>query len=371
MFFLSIQPQVVLQNRFIWNPSFVPYFLLPSLVALIQLRKEVSNLWLAIFCTGIAFAVGFSYSSIPLVFLLIVYLAVTQRKYWMKIFGFCSAAAALVLLPLIAFEIRHNFALTRLFITGQTTPQDQINYSIKSTLLRTFLFPNLSSSIVAILLTVFMAIIVGQLFIFYKQGKKEKTTLLLIFSVLFIFLLSSVYLLPVNIEKHYIFPLLTLGIFLLTLLQKKLAVILGVILCVHWLNPINTFNSATFQPAVRSVAEMEKCYREFCSGYTNPSYISMESGILAGYHNAPEHQFFLRKAGCHILDIESSQDQAKAMLVIQDKGHFDPGNTGYRELSLFGPYVLGQTKKCTNVLSIQEITKPSLSNEREKIFKPQ
>lgn len=372
MALLAIQPQAVLQNRFIWNPSFVPYFLLISLTSLVMLRKNLSNFWLAAFWIGVGFAVGFSYSTVPLAVLLVGYLFVSHYRYWMRLVAFGAATAGLVLLPLLAFEARHDFTLTRLFITGQTTPQNDISLTIKNALLQRFLFPGIQTSATVLLLIGFIAAIILSLRYFWQNKRTEHFHFLAAFSTILLLLVASIYFLPVNIEKHYIFPLLTLGFFVISLLRKRFALLFAVILACYWMNPANSLHSQTFQPAIRSVSEMQQCYQEVCRDFRESAYVSMESGILAGYHNAPEHQFFLRDAGCHILDIEASQDQAKSMFVIEDKGRFDPGNSGYRELTLFGTYTLGFEKKCTETLSIKEIRKPNVSeNSQETVFEPQ
>lgn len=372
MALLAIQPQAVLQNRFIWNPSFIPYFLLLSLSALLVLSKTYSRRWLAVFWTGIAFAVGFSYSAVPVSFLLVLYLLFKQRSKWLTILAYGAVAAGVILLPMVAFEVRHDFALTKLFISGQTTPQTATSFTVKSQLLQQYTLPGVPEPAVVALL---MSLVVVIALLIWTKGRRAfiaQYSDLLAFSVMLLILVLSTFLLPVNIEKHYIFPLLVLGIFVISLLPRKISIVFATILALFWLSPANSLQSATFQPAIRTVSQVESCYQQFCADYTTPAYVSMESGILQGYHNAPDHQYFLRKAGCRILDIETSQDQADRMLVIEDNGTFSPGKTGYRELTLFGPYTLGQEKQCTEVLAIREIIKAGVEQESEKtVFNPQ
>lgn len=370
MILFSVQPQVVLQNRFIWNPSFLPYFLLLTLLALRKLQQKFSWKWLFLFWFGLAFAVGFSYSAVPLAALLTVYLIFTHYKKWWQIILGAGISAGVILLPMIAFELRYSFALTKLFINGQTTPQTAITLQHKTRLLHELVLPGFTTILLSLL--VLLAVVSG--YILYNNWSEEKQQIkqLLKFFTLFIVLLGSIYLLPINLEKHYIFPLLTLGFFTLSLLPRKIALVWAVFLTLCWIQPKGSFQTPTFQTAIRSVQVLEQCYQQFCAAYSSRAYVSMESGILSGYHNAPEHQFFLRKAGCKILDIETSQDQADRMLVIEDSSTFTAGKTGYRELSLFGPYTVGKKQKCSDAVAIQEIVRADSEDTSIKnIFYPQ
>lgn len=366
-FLLSAHPQMIIQNRFVWNPSFVPYFFLFSLIATIQLAKKYSIKLSVLFWLSIAFAVGFSYSSVPLAICLIIYVLFKHRKHWWKQLLIALSSACFVLLPTILFEMRHGFALTKLFLKGQSTPQEIYPVLVRSQQLAKLVLPaqDLWQTYV-ISLVVLIVIIVGVYYAHQKSYKNLST--LKTMTALFSILLLLQIILPINIEKHYIFPLLIVLFATIASLPTRFRVGLVSFLVLFWLQPF--FLDQYTKPPVRSITDMEGCYQQFCANNAEPYYVSMESGILVGYHNAPEHQFFLRKAGCAVKDIEQSQNEANHMLVINDNGKFDPGKSGYRELSLFGNYILGQTKQCSPNLSIQEIVRPS-GELSEEVFTPQ
>lgn len=372
MFLLAIHPQAIYQSRFIWNPSFVPYFLLLGLTAMLKLKNKFDDLWLAVFWIGVVFAVGFSYSAVPIAVVMFLFLLVAQRQHWLKILSFGIISTFVVMLPMIGFEIRHNFALTKLFLEGQTGQQNEISFVIKNRKLIEYIFPKLTILQIQFLLATFITSI-GFSFYYFKKNKfKSELKSLLFFIPMFVLIILAQYLLPINIEKHYIFPLLTLGFFALGLSHKKIAIATALIAFALFVAPPNGINSDFYQPATRTVADMETCYQKFCSNYSESAYVSMESGVMPGYHNAPEHQFFLRKAGCQILDIEKSQDASDQMLVIEDSGKFDPGKAGYRELTLFGNYTLGKAEQCTQNLSIVEIKKVNTDAvTNNEVFQPQ
>jgi hypothetical protein len=70
-FLICLHPQYVIQNRFVWNPSFVTPPLLFAFYAFLALREKYLNKkhmdkilsWL--FTLALALALGFSYSLVP------------------------------------------------------------------------------------------------------------------------------------------------------------------------------------------------------------------------------------------------------------------------------------------------------------------
>lgn len=351
---LAVHPQVVLQNRFIWNPSFIPYFLLVSMIATVRLSKEFSTKWAAVFWLSAAFAVGFSYSALPIIITTILYLAVKNKKYWLQHLGLATAAGGIVLLPLLVFEARHNFALTRLFLEGQTTPQTAVSIGLKTTQLLQLIF-EAQSKVMSMILFLFTTV---SLSLGYLYGRKYNYSQLshlqffigslIVNTVLFLFL-------PVNLEKHYIFPIVVLLLLSIAALPKRLAIFTTVMLLIFWAQPY-FLNKQTVIP-VRSISDMEQCYAHFCKTFTTPAYVSMESGILTGYHNALEHQFFLREAGCTVYNIVDHQDQAATMLVIGDNTEYTHGKSAYYELTLFGDATQSGTFSCTDNLKIYQLDK--------------
>lgn len=365
---LSLQPQVVLQNRFIWNPSFLPFFLLTSLVAVLQLTKRFTREWAAAYWLSVAFAVGFSYSALPLVIVLSCLVLFYNRKNIFAHLLFGLIAAGIVLLPLLAFEVRHDFSLTKLFFTGQTTPQTMIDLPTKSSQLLELLFPSNPWINSLPLALIAIGLILYGIFNKTKQ-EKNNSQYLLISAGVFILTTALLLVLPVNLEKHYVFPVIVTFVLLVANLPKPVHFVLAAVLSMIWMQPY--FIAWHTKPPVRTIAEMQQCYQNFCETHQDNYYVSMESGILVGYHNALEHQFFLKKAGCSILDIEQSQDQAQKMLVINDDGNFTPGKSGYRELSLFGEYSVVEKTSCTDHLSILEITKPDAEASASSVYSPE
>jgi hypothetical protein len=159
--------------------------------------------------------------------------------------------------------------------------------------------------------------------------------------------------LPVNLEKHYIFPIVLLLLLSIAALPRRYALITSAALFLFWLQPY-FLNKQTVTP-VRSIADMQQCYAKFCEDFKTPAYVSMESGILTGYHNALEHQFFLREAGCTVYNIVDHQDQANTMLVIGDNADYTHGKSAYYELTLFGNATPSGEYRCNDNLKIYRL----------------
>lgn len=365
---LAVHPQVVTQNRFVWNPSFIPYFLMAATVCGLLLRKEYKSLSAAFFWLSLAFAAGFSYSAVPFSVVLALYLITVNKKYWKQHLFFACSSAMIVLLPTIVFEVRHSFALTKLFFEGQTTPQVILPLSVRAEQLISLIFPGSTSrESFYCLVFVVTSMVAGIVTTLYTKDKRSK--LVMLTSCFLVINISLQLILPINLEKHYIFPLLIALFASIAVLPQKFSIPIAALLVLFWLRPY--FISMYTAVPVRTVSDLEQCYKNYCEATTSPIYVSMESGILSGYHNAPEHRFFMRKMGCTVFDIETTQDQATTMVVVNDAAKIDLGKSGYRELSLFGPYTAGEKINCTDNLSLQELHKPTEETNPELILQPQ
>jgi hypothetical protein len=125
---LAIQPQMVLQQRTVWNPSFVALSLLVGVVLSLVWRavKQSSThtlkswfayeewlpkaeIWLVrVGSLSLALAVGFSYSAAPAVLAWLVLLSLRQNQWWWWWLNF-GMSLGIVFAPMAFFELRHNF----------------------------------------------------------------------------------------------------------------------------------------------------------------------------------------------------------------------------------------------------------------------
>ena len=364
---ISIQPQAVIQSRFVWNPSFLPAFFIGALILFLHLLEKFSKLKYFLFVSLLAFDCGFSYSAVTAAAIIWLAHLGISRGNWKEIIILSIVASGVVLAPMLFFELRHNFTLTQLALHGQTMPQPATDFFSKTRDLTVNIlftpYPQLRSLIAILVFTVLGA----GCWQLYKDRTKDSSSALIIIGLFFSTILLT-YLLPIAIQSHYIFPLLILFFFAVAVLPTKYWLSIVLLLSILWLDPKTVI--PYFKSAPRTISQMEACYQQYCRTHTEPVYVSMESGILGGYHNAPEHRFLLSRAGCTVYDIEVTQNRSNKMVVINDSAQFVPGMSAYHELTLFGEYTVGQKYSCQDNLSIQEIYKPTAASTSAKIFKP-
>ena len=138
-FVIVFQPLLISQTRTVWNPSLI----LPLLIAalLIQLKwwkRKASNKELALWSILTMLSVGFSYSVIPTVFLMILMAlwSVKNKSGWLV--GFLAASLVLVNIGTIGYELKYHFLLTK-NLPNQQVLQTSSNYLDKLSLMGEFL----------------------------------------------------------------------------------------------------------------------------------------------------------------------------------------------------------------------------------------
>lgn len=111
--------------RFGWNPNFIPFFLLGFLFILIKiLRPETRQLPLWYALAGLCMGIGMQlhtlmFMSLPLLFLITIIL-VWKRQQFLPLKGICITGGLVLLLflPVLHFELTHQWSNTRAFFSG-------------------------------------------------------------------------------------------------------------------------------------------------------------------------------------------------------------------------------------------------------------
>jgi hypothetical protein len=173
------------------------------------------------------------------------------------------------------------------------------------------------------------------------------------FASLLLITLFLYFVLPFNLQAHYIFPLTSLLFLTISQLPKKLLFPVIITLAVIYLNPkkLKTY----FTPAPRTYDQMNTCFAQFCPQFKKPLFVSVNSNLYP-YHYGPEFRYLLAKNGCLVKNIETEPNGATTMAVILDSATFSP-QTRYYELDLFGKFNLTKRLTCTPNLSVQIINK--------------
>jgi len=332
-FFISIHPQYLSQNRYIWNPSFVTPFLVIAFTSIYLLKEKVTalRLWLTTF--SLAAAVSFSYSITPVLVGATIYYLIFIRK---KTFYFISTLLISLLVlnaPTIFFELHHHFLLTTSLFTKPLLAQSDSTLPLKFRNLVTFI---IGSSSLIINLIVFIGLTIC--IIITQKHSANKT-----FLILFLFTLILTLIAPFTIQAHYIFGIAVLFFFGLSFLPNLILIPLLVLSSFFFFNPNNL--QTFFKSAPRTYDQMASCFNQLCQKETEPLFVTVQSN-LHPYHVGPEHRYLMKKLGCNVKEIEKDTQAAKSMAVVVDGGDYQHGQTSYYELTLFGPSQVAQTYFC-------------------------
>jgi hypothetical protein len=339
---VAIHPQYVIQSRYVWNPSFVTPFLTLCFSAIYYLLKQYSRYWLAIFGLSAAIAVSLSYSTAPTIIVILLTLPfIFRRQSLLLYFSFLVSLLA-INLPTVIFEMRHGFLLTHALLSQKSPPQANLSINIKIPDLSHYL---ISSPVPNINLILLFFLFLISLVVFIKSSNLFPKLIALLF--IFSGILSLV--LPISLQAHYIFGVLTSSFFLISLLSPKLFWPTILILASFFLNPrqLQTY----FQPAPRSYNQLNSCLINFCQNAKDPLFVSVVSSYHP-YHNGPEFRYLLKKNNCKVVDIESGSQQANLMALVVDGGNYSPSKTKFYELDLFGLSRVQTTFPCPPNLEV-------------------
>ena len=335
-FLIIIHPQYIIQNRYIWNPSFVTPFLLICLTSFSLLHHKVTNKLLVLFTLSLSMALSLSYSIAPVAIALILYSFFKFKQHFIKILLYLCLGLFLTNIGTVAFEIRHGFLLTKTLFDRGVTNQQGISLLVKITDLISHTTSISHQS---------LAIIIFTSFFFLKKSVNKK---IFILSVL-LYILA-----PIKPQAHYIFGLTTLVFFIVSTQTKFIKLIYLALFLILYINPKTI--SSYFKPAPRTYQQMSSCYQKFCRNHTQALFVSVNS-IYHPYHFGPEHRYLLAKNGCNVIDIENYPDQANHMAVISDGGTYQHNQTKYHELTMFGKSEEIETFTCQPNLSIHLLKK--------------
>ena len=306
----TIQPQMILQQRYIWNPSFVPLFLAVSYVFFLQMQIHFSKKNVLLFGLALGLAVGMNLSAIPaLIGYLFLTILLFRKDLKKLLLSFLSVIIGLILvfLPVIIFEIKYQFQMSKRVIDqissggiSSAIPIWGKTVSLSELLLQSVPF---QSFVLLVLIGIcfFLAFKAKKTILGSLEGNANA-------QALFLFLVSSslIILAPFPLEAHYIFASLTFLLIMISTLPQKAAIITSVMLVYFWLQP--ALLTSYFLAAPRSLAQTTSCLETFCQQQTEPLFVSVISNTH-NYHYGPEFRYLLKEYGCQIKNIETEPMQ--------------------------------------------------------------
>jgi hypothetical protein len=332
LFLFAIHPQFILQNRYVWNPSFVPPLVIFSFLVFQFVSKKFSPILIFVFSLSIATATAFTYSAAPfLVAFLILSLIRIPKKSVLLVLSLV-VSLMIVNLPTIYFELRHNFVLTNLLLTSPKLPQSENSPIEKLGKLYQYLVMP-SSKIVGLTLVLIFIAAIWYGFRYYQKIKQQQ--LKIFKDALFLFIVTALITLfvPVSLHAHYVLVILSLAIIIIALLPNKVLIPVLIIFGAFWLRPKQV--SRYFKPAHRTAAESVACAQKVCQQEKKPFFVSVQAGFHP-YHAGPEFRYLFSSNGCKIAEIEKNPKAANLMAVVADRSTYEHGKTKYHELEMFG-----------------------------------
>jgi len=105
----ALQPQIVQQSRFAWNPNTTPFFVLIFILSLHKLINGSRLYWLGVFIP-LAIVLQLHYSGMCLIPALMIIVFMFRKKivlgkwFFLSVFIFC-----VLMSPLVFFDVRHDF----------------------------------------------------------------------------------------------------------------------------------------------------------------------------------------------------------------------------------------------------------------------
>lgn len=330
---LAVQPTLLEQHRFVWNPSFVAFWLGLAFIGWRKLDQDFTWFWVLVFGFSLSIATAFSYSVVPLALAWGMFTFIRYWSKWRQILAIGLSVAIGFLLanaPTLVFEIRHSFFLTKLLFDGEKLSQSNLHWLDRSqSLLEFSVYPS-SWIIAGVVFGLSLGLIAWSVVTDPNKARFSWTR-----DALYLVGLTYVatLLVPVAIQKHYIFGFLSLWLLTLSGLRPKALVVVGVLLSAIWLQPTQ-IESLTRTP-YRTIDQTRACAEQVCGQLAQPLFVSNQSSHHP-YHNAMEFKYFFSWAGCDVKEIDTERDQASTLLVVLDDSEYTHGQTAFNELTQFG-----------------------------------
>lgn len=338
---LIVQPEMLIQHRFVWNPSFLVAWLLITVLASWQLLAQPTQKWrwyeIVAWGLGLGLAVSFSYSAVPALLAALLLSLIWWRWSAVKLWGAAILSLGLLNLPTFFFELRHGFLLTKMMLYGPWIEQIPSTLISRYTALWGYCM-GVSSEWAHLVWLLWLGLVLfgwfKQLWVWRQPNLvAQRSPLFLWTASWWLLTLLITLILPVAVQSHYIFPVLLLGLASLVVKPGSLKWVVIVLLFTVWCLPVQ--QQRYWQPARQTVAQLQECSQRICSAVGEPLFVSNQASAHP-YHNAMEYQYLLRQAGCDLRDLANFPNSADRMVVILDDSVYEHQKTAFNELTLFG-----------------------------------
>ncbi|PIS14570.1 hypothetical protein COT64_01915 [Candidatus Shapirobacteria bacterium CG09_land_8_20_14_0_10_39_12] len=362
-FLYAISPTAIALSRSSWNPNVMPFFSLLIIWGVWQFWQKDKYCWLVIDGVLLSFAVQSHYLGLllfPVVFLffLIKLISLLRKKdtRWKKLFNnfllFNLCFLILTFLPLVWFDLRHNFINYHAFYKFFSERQTTVNFKAYKAIPEVWpLWKMLITRLIAgknefIGLWVALAITLGSVPVFFLQFKKRqgnkiiKNSFLLLLAWLFIGLIGMG-LYKQHIYDHYfgfLFPAVFLyfsfileRLFHHRIYFKLSAVALFVSSVFLNLYETPLKNASNYQ--MKHVIEIDKKIREEAGGKP------FNLGLIAKQNYDASYRYFLEKWGSKATEIDAQgvkETITDQLFVVCEEVDCNPTTHPQAEIANFG-----------------------------------
>ena len=130
----AISPTVIIFSRSSWNPNIMPFFALLSIYLIWKVWREHKFKWVLVLGVSFAFVLQSHYLGLLLMPTLLIfwYLARVPKRFTL----YAVAVFAILMSPLLFFDLRHNFMNTKAIYALIATHGGTVSFSIRQFLSR-------------------------------------------------------------------------------------------------------------------------------------------------------------------------------------------------------------------------------------------
>lgn len=256
---LSVSPVMVSLSAQIWNPNTAPFFAILSLVVLFRIFEETKKekqkyYFLLGLILSLIIDLQIVFGLLLTIGIFLSVLVIVNKKIRLKEILFFILGGLIIFAPRIFFELRHEFLMTKAFITFLIKGESSGSLGLVDVFLKrsNLLFDYFNSTLfienknIGLLALFFIIFVI--LFLYKKSDKINKNFILTSFIVVIIFLLGTTFF-SHDIWPHYLvgLPVFYILIFAtcLNLLRIKLKNIILPSLIVFFIFILN-FNPVSF-----------------------------------------------------------------------------------------------------------------------------
>lgn len=349
----AMYPQLVMQTRVVWNPSFVlPLLGTAYMSVLYAVRKQRMSWYVALVCAAaVGLSIGMHLSSIVGLLPLFVMVLFLLPRDFLKVSLLSAGATLAAFGPNLLFDATHQWQITRRLLAQGVLQTTSVLHppAVKFQQLLRMVWSDVPRNYWGVLGGVLIACLIYEVWRAYTQRNWIFLRQILVVVCCVVATVALTVFSPVQVQAHYIFAVVTSLFLLISLVRTP--VVWGVILAltIFWMQP--AIHARYVQPAPRSLAELQSCFAALCADYKQPLYESVVAGFH-GYHYGPEFLYLMKSQGCDAQRITDLKDTARHMVVVADQTEYTHGVSDYYEIGLLGPSRVLETRQCAGNVTL-------------------